>query len=159
MLAIRIILHPTDFSEQSDHAFRLACSLARDHGARLIVLHVRERLGPMAPPRLAPKSDRLSGTSCSTSSRRIPPSPSSTCCRRATRPGPSCVSPASVDVSSWCWGVTAGREWTGCSWAAWAEKIVRGAPWPVLTVKNAPHLVPPAEGLVTTGAGQDWRAK
>jgi nucleotide-binding universal stress UspA family protein len=40
MLAIRIILHPTDFSEQSTYAFRLACALARDHNARLIVLHV-----------------------------------------------------------------------------------------------------------------------
>jgi nucleotide-binding universal stress UspA family protein len=40
MLAIQSILHPTDFSEGSAPAFRLACSLARDHGAYLIVLHV-----------------------------------------------------------------------------------------------------------------------
>jgi nucleotide-binding universal stress UspA family protein len=40
MLAIRTILHPTDLSPLSECAFRLACSLARDHGARLIVLHV-----------------------------------------------------------------------------------------------------------------------
>ncbi len=40
MLPIRTILHPTDFSECSGHAFQLACSLARDHGARVIVLHV-----------------------------------------------------------------------------------------------------------------------
>jgi nucleotide-binding universal stress UspA family protein len=40
MLAIKTILHPTDFSERSDQAFGLACSLARDHGARVIVLHV-----------------------------------------------------------------------------------------------------------------------
>jgi nucleotide-binding universal stress UspA family protein len=40
MLPIRTILHPTDFSEASDYAFRLACSLARDHGARVHVLHV-----------------------------------------------------------------------------------------------------------------------
>jgi nucleotide-binding universal stress UspA family protein len=40
MLPIRAILHPTDFSERSGYAFQLACSLARDHGARLIVLHV-----------------------------------------------------------------------------------------------------------------------
>jgi len=37
---IQTILHPTDFSHGSGDAFRLACSLARDHGARLIVLHV-----------------------------------------------------------------------------------------------------------------------
>jgi nucleotide-binding universal stress UspA family protein len=40
MLAVTTILHPTDFSERSQYAFWLACSLARDYGARLIVLHV-----------------------------------------------------------------------------------------------------------------------
>jgi nucleotide-binding universal stress UspA family protein len=41
MLSIRTILHPTDFSERSEHAFQAACSLARDHGARLVVLYVQ----------------------------------------------------------------------------------------------------------------------
>jgi nucleotide-binding universal stress UspA family protein len=40
MLPLRTILHPTDFSPAAAHAFGLACSLARDHGARLVVLHV-----------------------------------------------------------------------------------------------------------------------
>jgi nucleotide-binding universal stress UspA family protein len=40
MLALKTILHPTDFSPQSEHAFHLACSLARDHGGRLLLLHV-----------------------------------------------------------------------------------------------------------------------
>jgi nucleotide-binding universal stress UspA family protein len=40
MLSIRTILHPTDFSEYSAFAFQLACSLARDHGAKVVVLHV-----------------------------------------------------------------------------------------------------------------------
>src|SRR5581483_1978630 len=40
MLNLKTILHPTDFSEQAHYAFRLACSLARDHQARLVVLHV-----------------------------------------------------------------------------------------------------------------------
>jgi nucleotide-binding universal stress UspA family protein len=44
MLPIRAILHPTDFSERSESAFQLACALARDHGARLVVLNV------MVPP-------------------------------------------------------------------------------------------------------------
>jgi nucleotide-binding universal stress UspA family protein len=47
MLSIRTILHPTDFSENSDLAFRLACALAWDYGARLVVLHV------VAPPATA----------------------------------------------------------------------------------------------------------
>jgi nucleotide-binding universal stress UspA family protein len=40
MLSIRRILHPTDFSDSSKQAFRLACALAHDHRARLIVVHV-----------------------------------------------------------------------------------------------------------------------
>jgi nucleotide-binding universal stress UspA family protein len=42
MLSIRTVLYPTDFSECSEFAFRLACSLARDYAARLVVLHVAE---------------------------------------------------------------------------------------------------------------------
>jgi nucleotide-binding universal stress UspA family protein len=33
-------LHPTDFSEHSESAFRLACALAWDYKARLVLLHV-----------------------------------------------------------------------------------------------------------------------
>src|SRR5262245_31264863 len=40
MYCIRTILHPTDYSERSEIAFQLACSLARDHHARVIALHV-----------------------------------------------------------------------------------------------------------------------
>jgi universal stress protein A len=40
MLPIHSILHPTDFSERSGYALHLACALARDYGARLVVLHV-----------------------------------------------------------------------------------------------------------------------
>ena len=39
MLPIRTILHPTDFSPEAKHAFHIACSLAHDHGGRVIVLH------------------------------------------------------------------------------------------------------------------------
>lgn len=45
MASTRLILHPTDFSECSEYAFRLACALARESNARLVVLHV-----PQAPP-------------------------------------------------------------------------------------------------------------
>lgn len=40
MLSVQTILHPTDFSKRSGYAFQLACSLARDQGARLIILHI-----------------------------------------------------------------------------------------------------------------------
>jgi nucleotide-binding universal stress UspA family protein len=35
----RVILHPTDFSERSEPALRVARELALEHGARLIVVH------------------------------------------------------------------------------------------------------------------------
>jgi nucleotide-binding universal stress UspA family protein len=41
MLAVRTILHPTDFSGCSRQAFRLAAVLARQERARLVVLHVK----------------------------------------------------------------------------------------------------------------------
>jgi nucleotide-binding universal stress UspA family protein len=54
MLALRTILHPTNFSPCAERAFRLACALARDYGARLLVLHVGRKLeapaGCLFPP-------------------------------------------------------------------------------------------------------------
>jgi nucleotide-binding universal stress UspA family protein len=40
MLPVATILHPTDFSEHSEFAFRLACALAWDYKARLVLVHV-----------------------------------------------------------------------------------------------------------------------
>jgi nucleotide-binding universal stress UspA family protein len=46
-MSIRTILHPTDFSDCSRYAFRVAGMLAREQGARLIVVHVKPTLGPL----------------------------------------------------------------------------------------------------------------
>jgi nucleotide-binding universal stress UspA family protein len=40
MLGIQRILHPTDLSANARHAFEIACGLARDYNAKLIVLGV-----------------------------------------------------------------------------------------------------------------------
>jgi universal stress protein A len=40
MQTLRKILVPTDFSVQSEHAFEMACSLARESGAEITVMHV-----------------------------------------------------------------------------------------------------------------------
>jgi universal stress protein A len=40
------ILHPTDYTESSRPALREAVALAEEHGARLVLLHVVESLGP-----------------------------------------------------------------------------------------------------------------
>jgi nucleotide-binding universal stress UspA family protein len=44
MKTIRTILHPTDFSSASHFAMELACMLAREQRARLLLLHVVPRL-------------------------------------------------------------------------------------------------------------------
>lgn len=38
--ATQTILHATDFSASADSAFQVACSLAQQYGARLMVVHV-----------------------------------------------------------------------------------------------------------------------
>ena len=39
---IQTILHPTDFSEQSEAAFDFACSLAREYYSEILLFHVVE---------------------------------------------------------------------------------------------------------------------
>lgn len=52
MLPIRKILYPTDYSDLSRPAFNLACALARDFGAELVVCHV-------APPPIIAVADGM----------------------------------------------------------------------------------------------------
>jgi len=47
MSSIYTILHPTDMSDCARYAFRLAGMLAREQGARLVILHVNPTMGPM----------------------------------------------------------------------------------------------------------------
>jgi nucleotide-binding universal stress UspA family protein len=44
--AVQTILCATDFSAASEQAFRVACSLAAEHAAKLIVVHVAGRAVP-----------------------------------------------------------------------------------------------------------------
>lgn len=46
MFQPRILLHPTDYSDCARYAFEVAVDLAKHHGARLVVMHVAETLGP-----------------------------------------------------------------------------------------------------------------
>lgn len=40
MFKLDTILYPTDFSKPSEYAFPLVCSMARDHGAKVLIVHV-----------------------------------------------------------------------------------------------------------------------
>lgn len=53
MLPIHTILHPTDFSEASQPALELACALARDYLAKLVLIHVIPPTHVFAPDGIA----------------------------------------------------------------------------------------------------------
>jgi len=40
MFPVKTLLHPTDLTDASRHAFDLACQIAKDRGARIVILHV-----------------------------------------------------------------------------------------------------------------------
>jgi len=139
MLPVHTILHPTDFSEQSHHAFCLACSLARDYGARLILLHV------VAPSVFAygegvfvTDSEGLS-LEASEKLNHIEPGPAVRAERRVVEGDPidEILRVAAENHSDLIVMGTHGR--TGLRrllMGSVAEQVVRRAPCPVLTVKT-----------------------
>jgi nucleotide-binding universal stress UspA family protein len=144
MLAVRKILVPIDWSETSNRAFHLACSLARDHGAELVLLHVVPlavmTTGPAPGDYLDHMREELTRTA-------------------ATEPG-ICVQPlvlegdparAILEVAreTHCNAIvmgTHGRTGLGhLLMGSVAEQVVRNAPCAVLTVKSpAPSPGEPA---------------
>jgi len=50
MLNIKHILHPTDFSDNSNQALKYACSLATQFSAELHLIHVSRNPALLAPP-------------------------------------------------------------------------------------------------------------
>jgi nucleotide-binding universal stress UspA family protein len=46
MFQPQLILHPTDYSDCASYAFGIAVDLARQYGARILMLHVVDTLGP-----------------------------------------------------------------------------------------------------------------
>jgi nucleotide-binding universal stress UspA family protein len=157
MLQVRTILHPTDFSKSSDAAFELACSLARDYGARLIVTHVAEPPVPMygdglvLPPPQA-SMEPLRAQLCQILSKdpkvrvehRLCEGDAGTEILRLAR---------EVDCDLIVLG-THGRTGLGrLLMGSVAEQIVRRASCPVLTVKISATSVPSSEESVA-GKGQ-----
>jgi nucleotide-binding universal stress UspA family protein len=152
MLPIRVILHPTDFSENSVYAFRLACSLARDYGARLVVLHVAE------PPVIVPvdgmaaipvpidreqlliqlRSWQARETNVRVEHRLAEGDPAAAIVRNAAELGCDVILMG-----------THGRTGVGrLLMGSVAEQVLRRAPCPVVTVKTPhPQAQAPKEGV------------
>jgi nucleotide-binding universal stress UspA family protein len=142
MMRNQTILHPTDFSEGSQPAFQLACSLASDHGARLVVLHV------IPPPTLVDGGDpvaaaiieefhneqreklaglRLQDSAVQVEHRLVAGNPPGEILRAA------CDSGCGMIVTG-THGLTGMRR---VLLGSVAESVLRQAPCPVVTVKGA----------------------
>jgi len=148
MLPIHTILHPTDFSDRAAHGFQMACALARDYGARLIVCHVYQPptvvygefgAAPPPPPE-APEAmtERLA---------RVRPADESIDVRHYVLegdPATEIVALARDTGADLIVMGTHGRTGLGrLLMGSVAELVVRRAPCPVLTVKTPlPELAP-----------------
>jgi nucleotide-binding universal stress UspA family protein len=144
MLPIKVILHPTDFSPRSQHAFQLACMLARDTGVRLIVLHVQERpiivypgvpMAPTAPP--PSEEDRQAVLN---QLHTIRPPDATITVEHMLEEGDPATAILAVTEETDCDLIvmgTHGRSGLGrLLMGSVAEKVMRGATCPVLTVKT-----------------------
>ncbi len=151
MLSIQTILHPTDFSDSSRYAFEMACSLAKENKARLILLHV---MPPSVDPLMTqpPPNPLLPAESQESLKGRFTwPQPTDPAVRvehRVTEGDapmeilrPAQALPCDLIVMG-----THGR--TGLSRllaGSVAEEVLRNATCPVLAIKTPLRAAPPAE--------------
>jgi nucleotide-binding universal stress UspA family protein len=139
MLNIKTILLPTDFSEPSEAAFHLGCSLARDHGSRLVLLHV------VTPPTVAytegvmlPPTEDIRDEIWAKLDEIAPPEPGIEVERHMVEGEPSAeimrlANESNADLI--VMGTHGRRGLTRWVMGSVAEAVVRKAPCPVLTVK------------------------
>ncbi len=147
MIEIRSILAPTDFSPHAEGALKYACALAERFGATLHLLHVLSDLIPVAPdPMIAPilppdyfrETEQAAQKSLET---LLDPSwgrPAAVECKVAWgTPVEAVIEHARKHAIELIVIATHGR--TGLSHVflgSVAERIVREAPCPVLTIRD-----------------------
>lgn len=144
MLALKTILHATDFSPHSEYAFRLACSLARDHGAKVVVLHVLTPPPAVSYGELIVEPDAALVQQGWEQLRKIhAPDPSVPLEHRLEQgfAASEIVRVAEEIQADMIVLGTHGRSGLGrLLMGSVAEQVVRKAPCPVLTVKSPVHL-------------------
>jgi nucleotide-binding universal stress UspA family protein len=161
MLPIKTILHATDFSDHSAYAFALACSLARDYKARLIVLHVLERTAPIysgvmtpTPPIFPTDEERKSAWE---DLQRIHAPNAGVQIEYQLEEGNPATAIIQVADEQHCQVIVLGSHGrTGLArllMGSVAEEVVRGAPCPVLTVKT-PEPVASREAVAAVASSE-----
>ena len=157
MAPIRTILHPTDFSGPADLAFGVACALARDFGARLVVLHVVEFPANVYPEATRHEDPALRHPALWDKVRRLrPPSPAAAVEYRLADGDAAAevVRAAGETGSDLIVMGTHGRSGLKhLLMGSVAEQVVRKAPCPVLTVK-APSPPAAAAGAAVPSRGE-----
>jgi len=158
MLPVHTLLHPTDFSEPSQCAFQLACALARDHKARLLLLHVVTRPLLVYGEGFIPDDPRELFEEARVRLARLDPG-SGLFAERRVEEGNPVEEILHVAEESHCGMIVMGTHGrTGLArllMGSVAEQVVRKALFPVLTVKSPfPSAVPdtpqPAEAAVSS---------
>jgi nucleotide-binding universal stress UspA family protein len=142
MLAIKKILHPTDFSEPAANAFLLARNLAKEHRARLVLLHVVELpvvgpagMVPVPPP--SPPIDREALKAQLQAIAAANPDVEIECRLAENQPAGAILDLARQSGCDMIVMGTHGRTALGrILMGSVAEKVVRHASCPVLTVKT-----------------------
>jgi len=141
VLPISNILFPTDFSERAAAAFHVACALARDHGAALTVLHVREvptvafaEFGAVPPPTLPSRAEVMEKL------KEFEPPDGSVHVEYLIADGVPAEEIVRTATDHHCDMIvmgTHGRTGLGrLMMGSVAEEVVRKAPCPVLTLKS-----------------------
>jgi universal stress protein A len=139
MLPIRTILHPTDFSANSQCAWEMACALARDYGARLLLIHVEAPVAAFAELGAIPPQ-QVDRRALEAELARIGPTDSTLAVTRTLLFGdePSVINRfAKQNNADLIVMGTHGRTGLGrLLMGSVAESVIREAPCPVLTIKT-----------------------
>jgi nucleotide-binding universal stress UspA family protein/mannose-6-phosphate isomerase-like protein (cupin superfamily) len=158
MPGIKTILHPTDFSEHARYAFQMACAMARENRATLVVLHVM--MPSVSPLQQQPPPDPLQPAESQGAAAQFPwPEPSDPQIRVEHRlaegdPAEEILHLAGrlrcdLIVMGTHGRTGLGRLLTGSV----AEVVLRKAVSPVLVVKIPPGTAPEVETETTANSG------
>jgi nucleotide-binding universal stress UspA family protein len=147
MLHLQTILHPTDLSDQAEHVFDMACTLAQDYHARVVVLHVLERVAAYGEVGVVveTEADRAAVLRQLHALR----GPAEVLVDHRLEEGVPASVIVGVAEEMHCdlivMGTHGRRGLSRLFLGSVAEQVVRHAQCPVLTVKGVPAVVAPSE--------------
>lgn len=146
MLPIRTILHPTDLSDSARPALELACALARDYKAELIVVHVVPPTRVFAPDGIAvPFPTEQPYETLVRLAKVHPIDPQVKADHRLLEgePAEEILKVArDVNADMIVMGTHGSSGLTRLLVGSVAESVMRKAPCPVLTIRGPFHLAP-----------------